>query len=62
MIGRVEVKIRKKWYGICGIGFPTTAAEVLCRELGLGYAKRAFTSDQFGKFALPSALSQAIPN
>ena len=62
MIGRVEVKIRKKWYGVCGIGFSTTAAEVLCRELGLGYAKRAFTSDRFGTCALPSALSPVIPN
>ena len=49
MSGRVEVKVNKKWYGVCGIGFGNTAAEVLCRELGLGYAKRAFSSMKFGK-------------
>ena len=48
MKGRVEVKVKNKWYGVCGIGFGNTAAEVLCRELGLGYAIRAFSSSKFG--------------
>jgi len=48
MMGRVEVKVKNKWYGVCGIGFGNTAAEVLCRELGLGYAKRAFSTSKFG--------------
>ncbi|XP_065071306.1 lysyl oxidase homolog 2B-like [Rhopilema esculentum] len=55
MTGRVEVKVNNKWYGICGIGFGNTAAEVLCRELGLGYAVRGFTTSKFGfadKFAM----------
>ena len=50
MTGRIEVKVKNKWYGVCGIGFGNTAAEVLCRELGLGYAKRAFSSSKFGMF------------
>ena len=48
MKGRIEVKVKNKWYGVCGIGFGNTAAEVLCRELGLGYAIRAFSSSNFG--------------
>ena len=48
MIGRVEVKVNNKWYGVCGLAFQIRAAEVICRELGLGYAKRAFSSSSYG--------------
>ena len=46
------MKVNNKWYGICGIGFGNTAAEVVCRELGLGYAKRAFSSPKNGMYYL----------
>eukprot|EP00794_Sanderia_malayensis_P005465 gene5465-6148_t len=56
MIGRVEVKVKNKWYGVCGIGFTNRAAEIVCRELGLGYAKRGFSSASYG-FAHRIAMS-----
>ncbi len=49
LIGRVEVKVKNKWYGVCGLDFKNRAAEVVCRELGLGFAKRGFSSSGYGK-------------
>jgi lysyl oxidase-like protein 2/3/4 len=47
--GRVEVKFGNGPYGeICGDGWSLLEANVICKELNLGYANEAFQTDFFG--------------
>ena len=47
-MGRVEVFSDGIWQGICGIGFGPREAEVACRQAGLGYAVRGFSTSKYG--------------
>lgn len=42
---------------ICGDGFGTLEAMVVCRSVGMGYAAGAYQTDQFGGLDRPIALS-----
>lgn len=47
--GRVEVKFGNGPYGeICGDGWSLREANIVCKELNLGYANEAFQTDFFG--------------
>merc|ERR1712168_75862 len=46
--GWVQVQHDGKWRGICGIGWGLREAEVVCRQLGLGYPKKALSTSRFG--------------
>ncbi|XP_065653523.1 lysyl oxidase homolog 2A-like isoform X1 [Hydra vulgaris] len=47
-IGRVEIFTDGEWGGICGMKWSIREAEVTCRQAGLGYAKRGFSSSEYG--------------
>ncbi|XP_057307160.1 lysyl oxidase homolog 3A-like [Hydractinia symbiolongicarpus] len=47
-IGRVEVYHDGKWSGICGIRWGLREAEVACRQAGLGYARKGYSSSKYG--------------
>ena len=36
------------WYSVCGIQFSEQDGEVVCRELGLGFLGKAFSSWEYG--------------
>ncbi|XP_068144601.1 lysyl oxidase homolog 2B [Drosophila tropicalis] len=47
--GRVEVRLNgNRWGSICADGWSLLEANVVCRQLGLGYAREAFQTDFFG--------------
>jgi lysyl oxidase-like protein 2/3/4 len=47
--GRVEVRFGKgRWGTICGDGWSLLEANVVCRELGMGYATDSLQTDFFG--------------
>ncbi|XP_066927214.1 lysyl oxidase homolog 2B-like [Clytia hemisphaerica] len=47
-LGRLEVFSDGVWQGICGMGFGPREAEVACRQAGLGYAVRGFSTSKHG--------------
>ncbi|XP_066934900.1 lysyl oxidase homolog 2B-like [Clytia hemisphaerica] len=47
-LGRLEVFTDGVWQGICGMGFGPREAEVACRQAGLGYAIRGFSTSKYG--------------
>jgi len=47
-LGRIEVQHEGKWYAICGMEWGPREAEVVCREAGLGYARRGFSTSKYG--------------
>jgi len=46
--GRLEMKVRGRWGTICHRGFDITSANVACRQLGYGTAKRVMIDSFFG--------------
>ena len=46
----MEIFSGGEWSGICGIGFGPREAEVACRQAGLGYAVRGFSTSKYGNF------------
>lgn len=47
--GRVEVNHLGRWLSICGLQFTELDGEVVCRELGLGFIGKTFSSWEYGK-------------
>ena len=47
-LGRLEVFSKGNWEGICGMEFGPREAEVACRQAGLGYAVRGFSTSKYG--------------
>jgi lysyl oxidase-like protein 2/3/4 len=47
--GRVEVRRNGKWGTICDLGWDLSDANVVCRNLGYGTAKKVFTRAHFGR-------------
>merc|ERR1712157_277844 len=47
--GRVEVKIKGRWGAICSENFGILETVVICRQLGLGYARGALKDVYFWK-------------
>merc|ERR1719220_148317 len=45
--GRVEVKVDRQWGAICSDGWSILETTVVCRQLGLGYAKTALFDAYF---------------
>ena len=45
---KVEVLSQGEWKSVCGIGFGLNEAQVVCREAGLGFPKRGYSTKQFG--------------
>ena len=45
------------WAVVCGDGWSVIEANVICRQLGLGFAVRAFQTNIFGSARLPMAIS-----
>ncbi|XP_035782425.1 lysyl oxidase homolog 2B-like [Anopheles albimanus] len=59
--GRVEVRVIGKdgagrWGSVCGDGWGLLEGNVVCRELGLGYANNAVQTDFFSGIELPAVL------
>ena len=46
--GRVEVMINSEWGTVCHDGWSVLSANVVCRQLGFGTAKHAFSNSEFG--------------
>lgn len=46
--GRVQVSRDGKWGSVCGETWGIIEAMVVCRQLGLGYAKEAYSENEFG--------------
>lgn len=46
--GHIRVFHEGKWKGICGIGWGIREAGVICRQLGLGYPKKAMSTTRYG--------------
>ena len=47
--GRLEVKVDGVWGGVCGDGWGTREAMVVCRHLGLKYAAASVATNVFGQ-------------
>ena len=56
--GRIEVFSNGHWKSICGIGFTTRESQVACKQLGLGFAKKGYSSYLHGE--LQSIYIQAF--
>lgn len=37
--GRIEVRVNKQWQVVCGDGWSLNEAQVVCKQLGLGFAE-----------------------
>jgi len=46
--GHVRIMHNGIWKGICGIGWGMREAQVVCRQLGLGYPKKALSTTKYG--------------
>lgn len=46
--GQIRVLHNGRWKGICGIEFSIREAGVICRQLGLGYPKKAMSTTHYG--------------
>jgi hypothetical protein len=46
--GRVEVKINGQWGTVCGDHWHVKSAMIVCRELGLDFAQKNITGNEFG--------------
>ncbi|CAB4035420.1 lysyl oxidase homolog 2A-like, partial [Paramuricea clavata] len=46
--GRVEVKINGEWGTVCGDHWHVKSAMIVCRELGLNFAEKNITGNEFG--------------
>ena len=44
----MEVRHLGRWYSICGLQFTELDGEVVCRELGLGFIGKTFSSWEYG--------------
>ena len=58
-LGRLEVFSNGNWEGICGMEFGPREAEVACRQAGLGYAVRGFSTSKYGN---RKTFNQSIVN
>ena len=48
-IGRVEVRKNGKWGTICDLGWSIEDANIVCRNLGYGTAKKIYSRAHFGR-------------
>ena len=55
--GRVEVKVGGVWGSICDLSWDLDDANVVCRNLGFGYAKTVFSRSHFGRSAATTHFS-----
>lgn len=55
--GRVEVLVRGRWGAICDRGWTVESANVVCRQMGFGTAKRTFPRSHFGPSHTPLWLA-----
>eukprot|EP00794_Sanderia_malayensis_P020028 gene20028-21991_t len=46
--GRVEVQYKGRWYAVCGVYFTDLDGNVVCRELGLGFLAKAYSTWNYG--------------
>lgn len=55
--GRVELRINEQRYVVCGDGWALNEAQVVCKQLGMGFAENVLHLKLLDEEPLPSILS-----